>query len=136
MTDWKDLGVPPRSHQPPIHFGGAQLPELQLSPADLVGEHRGSGYEEVPLHRNEAKTQAAYAAMRAANGAGPAPKPSYIDARPGPAGEGSPMARLLSVSRWAVAARIRQGAPLAELLGHIQTLTLLEEQLLSLRERA
>lgn len=48
-----------------------------------------------------------------------------------PAGESTPEARLVAVSRAALSARIRQGVPLQELLGHFQTLALVEERLMS-----
>jgi len=54
--------------------------------------------------------------------------------QPGPAGEGSPEARLLNVSRWSLAARIRHGVPMSQLLDHLQTLALVEEKLLSYQE--
>ena len=50
---------------------------------------------------------------------------------PGPAGEGSPEARLVQVSRWALAARIKHGVPLSDLLSHCQTLALIEASLCS-----
>ena len=48
-----------------------------------------------------------------------------------PAGEATPEARLVAVSRAALAARIKHGVPLSDLLGHMQTLALVEANLMS-----
>ena len=48
-----------------------------------------------------------------------------------PAGEDTPEARLVNVSRMSLAARIKHGVPLSELLGHFQTLALVESDLMS-----
>lgn len=103
-------GLPrPRYVQPPIHFGGAQLPGIvHVDVRELQGE--ALTYAAEHLHRE--------------------PLPHCNP----PAGEATPEARLVNVSRMSLAARIKHGVPLAELLPHITTLAEVEQHLIQREE--
>lgn len=106
--------------QRPIHFGGVQLPP-------------------VPLHQRPGLADEVFQAIRehALKYEGSTPLdlvvedmlPPLAHCNP-PAGEATPEARLVNVSRMAVAAKIKHGVRLAEILPHLHTLAELEERLI------
>lgn len=146
VGDWKDAGL-----QPAIHFGGAQLPEVPLHRRDpgegyAAQRQHNIGHVDVrTLHGDdliafcEAHTKAA-AAEPPIGKATWEPVPGGGERRvwpehsAPPAGERTPEARLINVSRMALAARIKHGVPLADMLSHFQTLALVEANLMSYSE--
>jgi hypothetical protein len=89
--------------QRPIHFGGVQLTELV------------SRYEEsTPL-----------AAIIEEHVYEP------FDPKPGPAGEATRDARCVALSRWILAAKLKQGVPMKELMDHFLQLSIAEGLLIN-----
>jgi hypothetical protein len=117
VGDWKDAGL-----QPPIHFGGVRLPELQASVGNRVTFQSELNCDHRPAWAPTAECEPH-----------PSGYGSNCDHASPPAGTDTPLARLVDVSRIALAARIKHGVRLSELLDHIQSLALIEEELLSRR---
>lgn len=66
--------------------------------------------------------------------AGPATREERNALASAPAGEATQAARVVALSRAALAARIKHGVPLAELTSHFVTLSIAEGVLLKLNE--
>lgn len=142
---------------PPLQYDGANgatrlrapVLEVELPPVEWHGAVGIAPGADVPLHHRYRTLKDVLDAMPesgperveykrdhfgAIYGAGPGAIATALDHANPPAGEASPEARLVNVSRMALAARIKHGVPLVDMLNHFQTLALLEERLRSYQE--
>lgn len=113
------------SDQRPIHFGGVELPPLP--PVGTPGREAEKAARFAVAYGNRLPPVVWSGAVGFAAGAD---VPDMAHMNP-PAGEETAEARLVNVSRMAVAARIKHGVPLADMVDHIITLALVEERLRS-----